>query len=221
MHLKTHFTNYRLLFFLTWICLVGVNHGMAQTSDYSTLFSEELNESRIIQVDLPDCYATSKKEYPVLFVLDGEYIFDYAKGVTSFLSNDFGFLPETIVIGIPNTDRNRDLFVDLSPNGSYLKFIAFLEQELIPFVDQNYRTNHFRTLLGWSSGSGIANYIGVKKPQLFNAYILAGAGIGPKTEVFIQKEMDPGSYIQNFLFVSTEGTMVRAEGLKKHQSLVE
>ncbi|MEM9648108.1 MAG: alpha/beta hydrolase-fold protein, partial [Bacteroidota bacterium] len=213
-------SSWQLIFF---ILLLGTNIQVlkAQEVESHSFYSEYLKEQRSIQVQLPKDYAVSDRAYPVLFVLDGEYVFDYARGTASFLSNNFGFLPQLIVVGIPNTDRNRDLFVDLKPDGPYLKFISFLGHEVLPFIKNRYRTNSFEILYGWSAGAGIVNYIAVKKPKLFNAYVLAGAGIGPKTEAFIKTEFKPENYAQAFLFASAEGTTPRAEGLKKHEALLQ
>ncbi len=185
------------------------------------LFSQHLGEERIIQINVPKSYAHSDETFPALFVLDGEYIFDYAKGAVDFLSNDFGFHPEMIVVGIPNTNRNRDLFVDLKPEGSYHNFLSFLEKELLPFIAENYRVNAFKILHGWSSGSGLANYIFVKNPSLFKGYILSGAGIGPKTATLIKNELNPNAYDGIHFFVSTEGATPRRSGLQKHKALIE
>ncbi len=197
--------------------VLAITSGRAQEQ---FLYSKSLKENRAIQIYLPDDYGNSSKSYPVLYVLDGEYVFDYAKGAVDFLSNDFGFLPQMIVVGIPNTDRNRDLFVTLEPDGAYLNFIQFLNQDVIPYIEEHYRTNPFSLLYGWSSGSGVVNYIFVKTPQLFDAYILSGAGIGPKTEAFIKSELKPNVYEGIHLYASAEGPSFRAPALKKHEELI-
>lgn len=203
------------------ICCLLFSSGFSQQTRYiDSLFSNQLGEQRLVQIQLPAGYAVSDKSYPVLFVLDGEYIFDYAAGVANFLSNDFGFHPQMIVIGIPNTNRNRDLFVDFTTEGTYRNFVSFLEKEVIPYTQKNYRVNGFQILYGWSSGSGIANYFMVQKPSLFRAYILAGSGIGPKTEAFIKEGLND-SFPSTFLFASSEGTTPRATGLKRFQKLME
>jgi hypothetical protein len=82
----------------------------------------------------------------VLYVLDGEYVFDYATGTVDFLTNDFGHLPDMIVIGIPNTNRNRDLFVTLNPMDGYSSFVNLLKNEIFPFISDKYRINEFNIL---------------------------------------------------------------------------
>ncbi|WP_420401578.1 alpha/beta hydrolase-fold protein [Flagellimonas sp.] len=212
----------RIKLILFSIFSVFVSFGQAiDSKSTEELYSQILQENRTLQIATPNSYAISNSAYPVLFVLDSEYIFEYAKGSVDFLSNNFGFHPEVIVVGIPNTDRNRDLYVTLQPEGSYLKFIQFLEEELLPYIQNNYRTNGFKLLFGWSSGAGLANYVMVKKPKAFDAYILAGAGIGPNTAAFIKQELDSNAYKNTFFFASAEGSTPRADGLKTHQQLIE
>ncbi len=199
--------------------LIGIN--AQQENQNLTLFSKHLNEKRVVQINLPKSYESTNNTYPVLFVLDGEYVFEYAKGSVTFLGNDFGFLPEMIVVGVPNTDRNRDLFVSLEPNGDYLNFIDFLSEELVPYINKNYRANSFKVLYGWSSGAGLANCVFVKNPGLFSGYILSGAGIGPKTAAFIKNHLSPDKYKGIHLFASSEGTTFRSSGLQKHKALIE
>ena len=106
---------------------INASHSLVLRSTY-------LNESRDIFVHLPEGYETSEKKYPVLYVLDAEDVFGFAVGAARFLS--ISRMPEMIVVGIPNTNRERDLWVNLEPDGGYIKFVDFLENELIPYIDK-------------------------------------------------------------------------------------
>nr|WP_299382431.1 alpha/beta hydrolase-fold protein [Allomuricauda sp.] len=206
------------------LLLSTFTHLAAQNVDKDsviTIYSETLQEHRAIQICLPDSYGTSKHSYPVLFLLDGEYIFDYAKGAVDFLTNDFGFVPGLILVGIPNTDRNRDLYVSFEPNGPHQKFLRFLHQELVPYMEENYQTNGYNILFGWSSGAGLANYGMMINPEIFDAYILAGWGIGPKTNTFIKRELNPNLYRKVFLYGSSESAAPRALGLQRYRKLMD
>ncbi|MEL6255017.1 MAG: alpha/beta hydrolase-fold protein, partial [Bacteroidota bacterium] len=124
------------------------------------LYSAHLDEYRGIKISIPSDYDQHNKSYPVLYVLDGEWVFDYAIGCVDFLSNEIvGQIPKMIVVGIPNTDRKRDLYVNLQSDGSYHRFLNFLEEELMPFINQKYRTNQFDLIYGWSSGSSICRQL--------------------------------------------------------------
>lgn len=191
------------------------------------VFSTNLNEERTIEVSLPANYETTQKDYPVLYLLDGEYIFNYAKGTVDFLSNSFGYLPDMIIVSIPNTDRNRDLFVTLSPQGSYLAFIAFLEQELLPMINASYRTNGFNILYGWSSASAVCTYLFANIPNLFDGYIETGTAIGNKFAELLTQQVPLNDYTNKFLYANTEGLKYlnssggpRVKGFTKYSALI-
>src|SRR5215207_466897 len=82
-----------------------------------TLRSKILNEDRRINVRLPDRYEQYPSEgYPVLYQLDGGAPgpFYYLAGLVDYLSEGAGRIPHMIVVGIPNTDRTRDLSIPLT-----------------------------------------------------------------------------------------------------------
>ena len=137
-----------------------------------TLWSEVLSESRPLQIHLPASYETTRAHYPVLYLLDGDRNFLHALGAVEFLASG-GRIPEHIVVSIPNVDRTRDLTPCKQggePCGAD-RFLRFLQQELIPWVDKEYRTERFRTLVGHSRGGQFAFYTLLNQPDAFNGYI--------------------------------------------------
>ena len=74
-----------------------------------SLYSEALNESREIYVQVPDSYyPDSKRTYPVVYILDGELFLPTVRNVHEFYYG--GFMPEMILVGISNSHtRTRDL----------------------------------------------------------------------------------------------------------------
>ena len=79
-----------------------------------SIFSKTLNEQRKIWVYVPNngnASASSKTKYPVLYLLDGDAHFYSVAGLIHQLSTINGntLCPEMIIVGIPNTDRTRDL----------------------------------------------------------------------------------------------------------------
>lgn len=182
--------------------------------------SQSLDEDRLIQVRLPAGYHSSEK-YGVLYVLDGEYIFDYAAGAVDFLSNAFGYMPPLIVVGIPNIDRLRDVHVAHNNKDGYHNFLTFVESELKPFIDKKYSTNSFDILYGWSSASDISMHFLAHSPELFDAHIQTGTGVGPKTATTLSQELIKRDYTNRYLYAGTEGTGPRAAGLEKYKALIE
>ena len=163
------------------------------------IFSEELQEDRSFMVSLPDSYDlanSSHKTYPVLLVLDGDSYFKSASSTVQFLSsrrNGNYLMPETIVVTISNVDRERDFtatkieMVRKNKTGGGDRFLAFLEKELIPFLDQKYRTEPFRTLAQHSLGGLITMHAYLKDNSLFNAYISMDPSIWWEDEMLTSK----------------------------------
>ena len=147
--------------------------------------SEILDENRVLNIYLPNGYEQdSIKKYPVIYLLDGSVDEDFIHiaGLVQFGSFSWiNMLPESIVVGISNIDRKRDFTFptnnkrdkkDFPTTGSSKKFINFLEKELIPFVNTNYKTNTIKTLIGQSLGGLLATEILFKNPNLFDNYII-------------------------------------------------
>ena len=73
-----------------------------------TIDSKVMGEERTVLVSTPDSYGTGDARYPVLYVTDGRGPFKNVSAIAEFLARA-GRMPEMIVVGVPNTDRNRDL----------------------------------------------------------------------------------------------------------------
>ena len=141
-----------------------------------TLYSQYLNEERDILVYLPPTYATSTKSYPVVYVTDGNSHIHHMSGLIHFLS-DNQLMPDSILVAIPHMDRDSDLLPQaLNPgnaSGHADLFLSFLEFELIPYMNINYRTHPFKVLAGHSYGGLFVNYVMITRPNAFNAYVAA------------------------------------------------
>ena len=152
--------------------------------------SEILNENRILNIYLPFGYSKdSIKKYPVIYLLDGSMDEDFIhiSGLVQFASFSWiNMIPETIVVGISNVDRKRDFTFptkvdsdkkDFPTTGKSDNFIRFIEKELQPFIDSNFHTNTVKTIIGQSLGGLLATEILVKKPYLFNNYIIVSPSL--------------------------------------------
>jgi pimeloyl-ACP methyl ester carboxylesterase len=94
-----------------------------------------------------------------------------------------GRIPPMIVVGINNTDRQRDM-TPTKPTagfggapwtgsaGGADKFLSFIADELLPTVDRNYRTRPYRVLIGHSLGGLFAVYTLMNRPEVFNGYLI-------------------------------------------------
>ena len=154
-----------------------------------TLFSTIRGREYHLSVALPDSYKTSTQAYPVIYVLDGDFNFGVAAGLTRF-SHWFRNVPELIIVGIgydmetsEQFAQLRDLDFDIpgvpgaSPDSVSNLFLEALTQEMIPFINANYRTIPTdRCLEGYSAGGIFALYVLFHRPDAFQRYI-SGSGV--------------------------------------------
>ncbi len=146
------------------------------------LNSTVLNQERDAYLALPVGYQTSNKNYPVVYVLDGESYFPIAVSAYRTLASS-GRMPPAIIVGITCKDRfydftpapgkDFDVPAEVFKNGAggADKYLTHLETELIPFIEKNYRTETFRIIVGHSLGGLLALHAMTTKPKLFQAYI--------------------------------------------------
>ncbi len=163
--------------------------------------SELLGENRSVLIRLPQDYGRSKEKYPVLYLLDGEFFFEQAAAAARFLS-ELQYIrsqpvPQMIVVGIVNVDRNRDYTPTYAPkqagglefptSGKADKFTAFLELELFPFIESHYRTQPYRILSGWSLGGLFTVYTYLEHPDLFSAYIAMSPSLWWDDDLYVKR----------------------------------
>ena len=137
--------------------------------------SELLNDSVKLVISLPEDYANSKAKYPVVYILDGKWFF--SQGVSSQIHfSRFKMTPDLIIVGIENSVRQRRWYTRNSK-----KFNLFLENELIPSINKEFRTANERLLFGWEiSGGFVIECLGAT-PNLFTGYLAASPGPIDKT----------------------------------------
>jgi predicted alpha/beta superfamily hydrolase len=144
--------------------------------------SAVLNEERIILVRTPVGYERNKEKYPVLYMTDGDAHIGHTSSTIEFLTQN-GRIPEMIVVGITNTDRTRDLTpvkstaknpggdLQFPTSGGADNFLKFIETELIPEIEKEYRVQPYRILAGHSLGGLFAIHAMISRPGVFNSYI--------------------------------------------------
>lgn len=203
--------------------------------EIKTLHSVCLNEDRVLNIYLPAGYDSSRKSYPVLYLLDGSMNEDFLHitGLTQFFSLTFE-APEFIVVGIANVDRKRDFtFPTRDPemlkiipaSGHSDSFMTFIEKELQPFIETNYKTSETRYLIGQSLGGLLATEILLKKPQLFTHYLIVSPSLWWNKESLLKEAPQLLSSQKNnpvYVYVSAgkkEPEIMRKDAIKLYKIL--
>jgi predicted alpha/beta superfamily hydrolase len=119
--------------------------------------------------------------------MDGENHFELLAQYADYLSRpDVLAIPKTIIVGIPNTQRRRDLTPTVSitdysgtpdtsnlmkPSGGNEIFLKFINTELIPAIDKSHKTKPYKILAGHSFGGLSSINCMLTYPDMFDAYI--------------------------------------------------
>lgn len=204
------------------------NRTKIEIGTIDSISSKILNEKRKIWIHLPKSAQNTgfaKQKYPVVYLLDGDGHFSSVVGMIEELSEVNGNTncPEMIVVGITNTNRNRDLtptHSDIDPpfvskglseqSGGGEKFAEFLEKELIPYIDSKYPTAPYKTLIGHSFGGLTAINILTNHTHLFNSYIAIDPSMWWDHQKFIaetEKKLATKNLSNVSLFIGAANTM--------------
>ncbi|WGD35478.1 TIM-barrel domain-containing protein [Olleya sp. YS] len=162
------------------------NEEASTASKNVTILSEEfhmpqLNRKRRVWIYLPPDYKTSKQDYPVVYMHDGQNIFDaktsgYGEwNVDETLDKLFKDNLKLIVVGIDNGESKR--LDEYSPwtnakygGGEGDMYVDFIVNTLKPHIDANYNTKKDRSntaIFGSSMGGLISHYAALKYPEVF------------------------------------------------------
>ena len=163
----------------TFLFLLTINLLSSQNLDSlyvsrvnDTILSKYLNEKRAIEIQLPRSYETEvDKNYPLMIVLDGDYMFNIVSGSVDYLSY-WGDIPENLVVGINQKDtrfQDSSVFdnITFTPISSTASFYDFIVNELIPYFSKNYRVSNFKVIVGQERTANFANFFLLKNdPQI-------------------------------------------------------
>lgn len=165
--------------------------------------SKNLTRSRDVSVWLPPMYEESNQQYPVLYIQDGQNLFD---NVTAAFGEEWRVdeaaldliekheIPPMIIVGVWNTADRIDEYTltqdeRLNAGGKGLDYIRFMTEELKPFIDRTYRTNTDRksTFIGGSSLGGlIAMHACLQVPEVFGGCLAFSPTLGWDNETLLK-----------------------------------
>lgn len=168
---------------VTLLLLFFMSTGAISQIIYEEFNSSKLGESRRLKIQLPRNYEENvDKVYPIVLVLDADYLFEPVAGNVDFFSY-WEDMPESIVVGVMQGDGRYDdcQYDDTSffPGDKGADFFEFLGLELVPYIDNNFRTAKFVIAVGHDFTASYINYYLFKDPPLFNGYISLSPDLAP------------------------------------------
>jgi len=183
---------------------------LSNTEQFSIKSKYVQGENYVIQVGLPSGYYSTQKSYPVLYVLDGDKSFGMTKEIADWLmwfSQFNNEIKDIIVVGISygtGTDewwnkRARDLTVgkdtivgkEFMNAGGADNFIMFIQNEVFPEVNKNYRTvPDSSAICGISMGGLLSSYILFTQPQMFKEYLIIAPWLCWNNKIILKLETE-------------------------------
>jgi hypothetical protein len=167
-----------------------------------SVFVKTQNLYRELTVSLPPSYKKDpKRTYPLLFLLDGDYLFDPFEGTLKY-GYYWDDLPEVILVGL-SQDKERDADCTLDeatglPEGSGADFFEFIGGELMPYLQKKYRISPFKIIAGHDVTASFLNLYLYKDAPLFNAYISLSPELGLEMETRIAERL--AGFKQNIFY---------------------
>lgn len=178
---------------------------------YEVINSTLLGEERQLKIQLPRNYDNNtEKSYPVILVLDGDYLFEPVAGNVDYFSY-WDDIPEAIVIGINQSGQRRaDTYyndIQYFPSKSGKNFFDFIGAELFPFINRTYRTANFNVIVGHDLTANFANFYLFKDDPLFQAYINLSPDLSPQMAGRLYQALG-STRSQKWFYLATAGNDV-------------
>jgi len=200
-----------LLFILFYFC------GFSQETIQKNLESIFLNSNRNISIYIPEGYEKDNlKNYPLTIVLDEEYLFDaYVGNAVLFAKKDKA--PKQIVVAISMEDtKGADISFDINSGqltSSAQSFYTFIRDEVLFYMESNYRTSPFITLVGQGYSANLITHFLKEDTAFINSFIC----INPSFSDFIGNELQSydllkfGREDNTFYFYTNNSTSFSAD----------
>lgn len=210
-----------ILLLLATLASYSQTNNLVSIGKKDSIHSNILSQNRHLLIYTPESMLTdSSLRYPIVYLLDGEMYFHSFTGIVNQLQGSF--IPEMIVIGIVNIERNLDFTPTtdtasrFKPNGGGEAFMNFLERELFPYIEKRYPVAPYRMLVGHSFGGLFSANALLKHTDLFNSYLILDPGLWWDNMKLIKesKAIFSGQKFKNKrMFLSMSNTM--PEGMKE------
>ena len=200
--------------------------------------SKIVAETPNVIVALPSSYESdTTKNYPVLFVLDGELNGELVNGMLHRLHLSEGS-NEHIIVGVSSGNRlkdfaptvNKDPRGPVGEGGGGDQFLDFMEKELIPTINKRYRSSNFNVLAGHSVAGLLVIHSFQSRPHLFQAHLAFSPAVwwgARETSTATKHYVTTTRHIKNYLYmdIGSEGGEMRqvydslAQTILRHRNI--
>jgi predicted alpha/beta superfamily hydrolase len=149
-------------------------------------------EKRQLKIQVPRNYEKNVDTmYPVIVVFDGDYLFEPVAGIADYYSY-WDEMPDAIVVGINQSKTKAEDFacdeINGLPSETGAAFFEFISYDLFNFIDNNYRTVPFRTIVGHGDSANFLNFYLFQEKPFFNSYISLSPSFTPKMELRLKEQ---------------------------------
>ncbi|MBU2894929.1 alpha/beta hydrolase [Colwellia sp. D2M02] len=169
------------------------------------LDSQILSQTRELQILLPEnYYENNVSNYPVIYLLDGDYNFHGISGMLDLLANKGQLIPDVILVAIADkgTSQYRQLMTPvelavasssspakgaLTPAKHAAEFLRFLTDEVKPYVAENYRSAEHSILVGQSMGGLFVLNALIESPDAFKHYVAISPSVWVAEQGIVKK----------------------------------
>jgi predicted alpha/beta superfamily hydrolase len=204
-----------------------------------TITSKILGRDYQLYISFPKNYSTKDTvSYPVLYVLDGEWVFPIIRGTRAILDSEKE-LEDLIIVSISDADftfRYQDYTTSLStstdekvnkrsdvPKGGLIsggadKFLTSMKTEIVPFVDKNYKTNSDRGIFGHSFGGLFAAYCLVNSDGYFTRFGISSPALWWDNEKLLNQAVT--QFRENKTWDIPQTKVFISVGDKEHSGIV-
>jgi len=180
-----------------------------------SLDSEVLGRERPVHIHLPEGYSTYTEErYPVIYSVGETTTFKAHAGLLDSLSHYRPIMPPVIYVVMASVPEGGDQIPvnEMTPKTKADRILAFLEKDLIPYIDQNYRTQPYRVLDGGHLSAVFTLYTLMSRAELFQGYIATTPYLFTDDSVLIEMAsdfFDKEQELSAFLYLSINDERLR------------
>lgn len=179
------FLRFSCILFIAW-ALAAFQLQAEEVTKEITIHSDIAQQDLTFHITIPSNYKSEgENRYPAFYTTSGKSRLDVLKTQVNWLSHvGFAPLPQVFFISLPSIDADKST----KASGSlYSLTTRVYEEEVIPYIEKEYRTQPYRVIEGFSSNANQLLSIFIEKPQLFNAYMIFSPALGLDKSNLVEK----------------------------------